>query len=302
LQDIWTDIKLASDTPERVGYPTQKPLALLERILASSSNSGDVVLDPFCGCGTAIVAAEKMGRRWLGIDIARTAVDVLEQRFEDNGLPEPTIVWHPADVDAALEVAKRAPDQFEDWIRRKLRAKKREHDRGIDGECFYRDDDGKSWHVIISVKGGRVLNPAMVRELRGTIEREGAEIGVFVCTQEPSKEMRLEATRAHFLPVSDVAGPIPRIQIVTVEQLFREHRPVRAPGENTTPRQAPTIPQKGQTALLFPVKARGAQVAKAKAKADAQEISFRPEDQPTTEAASGDTRRKSSRPPPSTKR
>jgi DNA modification methylase len=302
LQDVWTDIKLASDTPERVGYPTQKPLALLDRILQISSNPGDIVLDPFCGCGTTIVACEKMGRQWIGIDIARKAVDVLEARFAAEPLPEPSIIWHPADPDAAAALAERDPDQFEAWIRRKIRAEKRKKDRGIDGECFYKDADGKSWHVILSVKGGHSLNPGMVRDLRGTIERENAPIGVLVCMYEPSREMRLEATRAGFLPVSDVGGPIPRIQIVTVEQLFSERVPIRAPGENVTPRVIPAVPQKGQTGLLFPTtKVRPAREAQARAAVDAKvtaAASLAEDASRATEATSGKPPSKqTSRPP-----
>jgi DNA modification methylase len=309
LQDIWTDIILGAK--ERVGYPTQKPLALLERIIASSSRPDDVVLDPFCGCGTAVVASQKLGRRWIGIDIARTAVEVLETRFRDNELPDPSIVWHPVDAEAASALADRDKDQFEVWVRRKLRAEKRRRDRGIDGECFYKDDGGKSWHVIISVKGGKTLNPAMVRELRGTIEREHAAVGILVVTHEASKEMRLEATRALFLPVADAFGPIPRLQIVTVEQMFQQKRPIRVPGENHY-RPTPSIPQKGQTAMMFSTtlaKVRPAQEARTKAKLDAK--AREPEPMKSEEvapvpvephaavdrAASGGSRRASSRPP-----
>ena len=166
--------------------------------------------------------------------------------------------------------------------------------------------------MIISVKGGKTLNPAMVRELRGTIERERADVGVLVCTHESSREMRLEATRANFLPVKDVAGPIPRLQIVTVEQLFKERRPIRVPGENNY-RPTPTIPQMGQTGFLFTVpvkKVGGARDAQARAKAEAGKLVVRlsPKDQPTTKAASLDVtpepppskpgKRQSSRPPP----
>jgi site-specific DNA-methyltransferase (adenine-specific) len=267
VQSLWEDIPpINSQAVERVGWPTQKPLALLDRVIRTSSNDGDLVLDAFCGCGTTVLSAERTGRRWIGIDIAQKGVEILEKRFKDDGRPAPSIVWHPADLDAAVALADRDKEQFEVWVRRKLRLKKRPKDRGIDGECYFKDIDGKSWHTIVSVKGGKMLNPAMVRELRGTIEREHAAIGVLVCAVDPSREMRLEATRAEFLPVSDAYGPIPRIQIVTVEQLLREKRPIRAPGDNQTPKQAPTLPQRGQTGMLFPAtsKARPAQEARAK--------------------------------------
>ena len=282
--NVWTDIApINSQAKERVKWPTQKPLPLLDRILSASSNKGQIVLDPFCGCGTAIVSAEQQGRRWIGIDIARKAVDVLEERFEEYDLPDPSVVWHPADPEAAIALAERDPAQFEAWVRRKLRAEKRRKDRGIDGESFYREDNGERWHVIISVKGGQTVNPAMVRELRGTIEREReierreparGPIGVLVCTVEPSREMKREAALADFLSASDVAGPIPRIQIITVEEMFGHRSPVRAPGVNITPKPAPMIPERGQTAALFPVKTKKpskAQEARALAAIEAKE-------------------------------
>jgi hypothetical protein len=302
VQDLWTDILLPSTSKERVNWPTQKPVDLLKRIILSSSSEGAVVLDPFCGCGTTIVACEMLKRQWIGIDVARKAVDILETRFATESLPEPSIVWHPADNEAATALAERDPDQFEAWVRRKLRAEKRRNDRGIDGECFYKDDDRKSWHVIISVKGGHGLNPGMVRDLRGTIERENAPIGVLVCMYEPTDGMRLEATRAGFLPVNDVAGPIPRIQIVTVDQLFNERRPIRAPGDNSTPKAAPRLPQKGQTAMLFAspaAKVRPAQEARAKAKADRPSAPASAPSLPTRAAASGNSPSKPPSRPPS---
>lgn len=258
--DVWTDIdRLNQTAKERVGYPTQKPLALLSRILEASSKEGDLILDPFCGCGTTIVACEQLKRRWIGIDVARKAVEILEARFESHSLPAPGIVWHPADLEAAATLAERDPTQFEQWAIRKIGAERqRKKDRGIDGEAVYRDADGKSWHALVSVKGGRNLNPAMVRDLRGTIEREHAPMGVMISMHEPTKEMRLEATRAGFLPVSDVGGPIPRIQLVMVEQLFTEHAPIRAPGPNTTPKPTPSIPEKAQQPELFGPKERKA--------------------------------------------
>jgi site-specific DNA-methyltransferase (adenine-specific) len=243
IQNLWDDIyPLNSQAEERVGYPTQKPLALLQRIIEASSEPGDLVLDPFCGCGTTIEACARLGRRWIGIDIARKAVEVTEARFKKLGLEAPEIEWYPPDLDAAQALAARSGIKFEEWVRRKIRAaRRRKHDRGIDGESYFRDAENKLWHVLVSVKGGK-LNPAMVRELRGTLEREHAAIGVLVTMNEPSKEMRLEATHAGFLKVSDAEGPIPRLQIVTAERLFSERPAIRAPGVNVTEMPKPVVP------------------------------------------------------------
>lgn len=232
-QDVWTDIRLPTTTKERLGYPTQKPLDLLKRIILASSKPGDLVLDPFCGCGTTIEASERHGRRWIGIDIAPKAIEIIEERFETQKLTAPSVVWHPGDAQVARELAGRDKRQFEQWVCRKLRARKREKDRGIDGEAYFRDNDGKSSHVIISVKGGK-LKPTDLRDLRGTIEREGASIGVLVSVEPPSKEMLLEAARAKFLPVSDADGPIPRLQLVRVDDDFFKRYPIRVPGVNVT--------------------------------------------------------------------
>jgi DNA modification methylase len=242
-QDVWArpDLWLNSASAERLGYPTQKPIALMNRIIKTSSNAGDLVLDPFCGCGTTIEASERLGRRWIGIDIARKAIEVIEGRFDKTGLRAPEVQWHPKDVDAARALAQRDKRQFEEWALRKVRAtRRRKKDRGIDGESTFRDGDGRSRHVLVSVKGGS-MNPAMVRDLRGTLERERADIGVLVSMLTPSKEMRFEATRAGHLSVSDGEGPIPRLQLVTVEQIFDGKVPIRCPGQNVTemPRGVP---------------------------------------------------------------
>lgn len=232
-----------SQAAERLGYPTQKPLPLLQRIIAASSNPGDLVLDPFCGCGTTIEACERLGRRWIGIDIARKAVEVIEGRFSRLGWETPEVIWHPKDMQAAEALAGRDKMQFEKWALRKVRAARtRKKDRGIDGEAFFRNSEGKTWHALISVKGGS-MNPAMVRDLRGTLERERADVALLVSMREPSKEMKLEATRAGHLSVSDSDGPIPRLQLVTIEQIFGGRTAIRSPGVNVTEMPKPSVPQ-----------------------------------------------------------
>lgn len=243
LGDVWTDIPpVNAMAKEKVGYPTQKPVALLKRILQMSSNEGDLVLDPFCGCGTTVEAAEQLGRRWIGIDIARKAIEVIEERFARIGLEEPEVVWHPADKQSAEALADRNKHQFEKWVLRKIRAARlRKKDRGIDGEAFFKDGDGRAWHVVVSVKGGQHLPPTFARDLRGVIEREKA-IGVLVSLVEPGKEMKLEAARAGYLSESDSEGPIPRLQLVTVDRLFSELPPIRCPGKNVTELPKPSVP------------------------------------------------------------
>lgn len=253
-QDVITDISpLKNNSPERMGYPTQKPGALLDRVILASSNPGDLVLDAFCGCGTSIESAERLGRQWIGIDIARKAVEIVEKRFRDKELPLPEVLWHPADYESAQALAERDSFQFEQWVLRRIGARRIEkHDRGIDGEAHFKN--GGPYRVIVSVKGGRTLNPAMVRELRGTIEREAAPIGVLVSMQEPSKEMRLEAARAQFVQgAHDPQGPIPRIQLLTVGEIFAGGR-IRAPGHNVTQRQSPVFAHSPQLTLFEDVK------------------------------------------------
>jgi site-specific DNA-methyltransferase (adenine-specific) len=242
LHDVWTDIPLSSTAKERLGFPTQKPLALLDRIIQASSTSGALVLDPFCGCGTTIEASERLGRRWIGIDIAVKAVEVTQQRFERLELKAPDVVWHPVGPEAAVMLGPNGKD-FERWVLRRIRAARlRKHDRGIDGEAHFREQNGTTRHVVISVKGVRKPNPSMVRELRGTLEREKADIGVFVCLPEPSAEMRHEAIRAGHLDVSDSEGPIPRLQIVTVDRLFSNYPSIRCPGVNVTTMPIKAVP------------------------------------------------------------
>lgn len=244
LQDVWTDIKLATSARERIGYPTQKPVALLERIIEASSKPGDVVLDPFCGCGTTIEACEHLGRRWIGIDIAAKAVEVTEARFKKQGWEPPEVKWYPPDRDAAEALARRRNGgaQFEAWVLRKVRAaKRRKHDRGIDGEAFFKDEKGRVTHVLVSVKSGK-LAPTFVRDLRGTIERERAPIGVLVCLEEPKKECRREATHAGYLRTED-GRQIPRLQFLTVDQIFQGIG-IDAPGVNVTEMPQGIVPDK----------------------------------------------------------
>lgn len=221
LQNNWDDIKPPS-AAERLGYPTQKPLSLLKRIIDTSTNAGDVVLDPFCGCGTAVHAAEKAGRHWIGIDVTYPAVQVINDRlkyyapsarYSIGGIPET--------VDDAIALAELDKFQFQFWAVALIGGHSRygrTTDHGIDGQFFFKSDSKNDGLGIISVKAGKHLNPAMIRELRGTIEREGAELGIFICLSPASQQMEAEAAAAGFFESSQ--GRHPRIQIRTIEDLM----------------------------------------------------------------------------------
>jgi site-specific DNA-methyltransferase (adenine-specific) len=233
IQDVITDISpINSQAQERLGYPTQKPEALLERIIKASTNQGDVVLDPFCGCGTTVTTAEKLNRRWIGIDITHLAITLIKHRMEDSFRQELSpyeIIGDPKDLESAKALAEADKFQFEWWAlslvdARPAQDKKKGADRGVDGYLYFFDDEsGKVKKVVVQVKGGHV-SAAQVRDLKGTLEREKAVIGVFLTLSEPSASMRAEAADAGFYeishPISGQGMKFPRIQIFTVEELL----------------------------------------------------------------------------------
>ena len=238
IGDYWDDIPpLNSQAKERLGYPTQKPVALLERILNASSNPGDIVLDPFCGCGTTVHAAEKLNRQWIGIDVTHLAIGLIEKRLRD-AFPNVAFTTHgvPQDIAGARDMARRGREdknyyfEFEKWALSLINAQpgnlsKKGADKGIDGNIYF----GKTSRAIVSVKAGDNISVAMIRDLRGVIEREKAEIGVFLTLTEPTKPMVAEAAAAGQY-VSEDAAPVPRVQIVTVEQaLSLRDRAVQIP-------------------------------------------------------------------------
>lgn len=226
LQNIWDDISpISAQAAERMGYPTQKPQALLDRIVNASSNPGDVVLDPFCGCGTAVVAAQKLGRSWIGIDITHVAINLIKKRLKDsfNGQAEFKVIGEPTTVHDAEELAKNDPYQFQWWalglVGARLAEGKKGADQGIDGRLFFHDDEtGKTKSVILSVKAGN-LHANYVRDLRGVIEREKAAIGVVISFKEPTKPMRSEAAEAGYYQ-SPLGSRHPRLQLLTISELL----------------------------------------------------------------------------------
>jgi len=228
IQDWWDNIPpINSQAQERLGYPTQKPLALLERIIQASSNEGDMVLDPFCGCGTAVHAAQKLGRQWIGIDITHLAISLIEKRLKD-AFPGIQYEVHgtPADLGGASDLARRDKYQFQWWAcslvdAQPFQSKKKGADSGIDGLIFFKDDDQAAKKIVVSVKGGEHVNVAMIRDLKGVLDREKAAIGLFVTLVEPTKQMEVEAASGGFYK-----SPLfpdrqdPRIQILTVAELL----------------------------------------------------------------------------------
>lgn len=232
--DYWDIPALNNMAKERLGYPTQKPLALLKRIIQASSNPGDVILDPFCGCGTAIDAAQTLGRTWIGIDITPLATGIIKQRlFAVHGLEAKRdfqVIGEPADLAGAQELAKQDPHQFQTWALGLVGAREtsspRGGDRGIDGIKIF--DDGKV-KCLISVKSGTV-NPGVVRDLRGTMDRDKAPLGLLITLEKPSGGMIKEALSAGFWEPDDVTAylgdnTIPHIQIATVEGLLAGQHP-----------------------------------------------------------------------------
>ncbi|MGP9788965.1 site-specific DNA-methyltransferase [Roseinatronobacter sp. NSM] len=235
---VWTDIPpINSRAQERLGYPTQKPVALLERILSASSNPGDVVLDPFCGCGTTVHAAQKLGRQWIGIDVTHLAIGLIEKRLRD-AFEGVEFITHgvPQDLAGARDMARRGREdknyyfEFEKWALSLIAAQpgnlsKKGADRGIDGNIYF----GRTNRALVSVKAGDNVGVSMLRDLRGTIERERADIGIFLTLTPPTKPMITEAAAAGQFEM-DGFSPVPRIQIVSIEEALQlRDRAVRLP-------------------------------------------------------------------------
>jgi site-specific DNA-methyltransferase (adenine-specific) len=267
LQALWTDIPpINSQAAERLGYPTQKPLALLERIISTSSNAGDIILDPFAGCGTAIIAAEKLGRQWAGIDITHLSIALLKYRLRDS-FPSASykIIGEPEDIGAAHQLAQDDRYQFQWWALSLIKAKplggqegsktgKKGSDKGIDGIINFIDDyTGKPKRVLVQVKSGKVKS-GDIRDLIGTIQRESAAIGVFITLELPTKDMQTEAITAGYY--HSPAWPdkdYPKIQILTIADLLKGAE-IKMPAEVGTFKQAQRIQQSddNQLSLIEP--------------------------------------------------
>jgi len=276
LQNLWDDVPaIGSQSAERLGYPTQKPLALLERIIQASSNPGDVVLDPFCGCGTTIDAAEKLGRDWIGIDITQLAITLIKKRLFDtygynlqfvsastpeqmvSGVAEggATVVRVIGEPVSPADAAKLAEDdkyQFQWWALGLVGARPEEQkkgaDHGIDGKILFRDDpkSTKPEQIIIQVKGGKT-SVKDVRDLRGVLDREKAAIGILISLQPPTAPMEAEATSAGFYEHKTNKQKFQRLQLRTVKELMESkgiERPTSAASVDDTYKKAPESKKK----------------------------------------------------------
>jgi DNA modification methylase len=226
IPEDWWPIAIAPRGKEYLGYPTQKPFRLLERIIAGASNKGDVVLDPFCGCGTTIDAAQALGRDWIGIDVTHLSIGLIKHRLTDRY--GPTIdqtyrtVGEPTTVDDARVLASEDPFQFQAWALGLVGARiatsdKKGGDKGIDGRLYFHEGAGETKQIVLSVKAGKLV-PTYVRDLRGVIEREDAEIGVLISFEEPTSGLRIEAAEAGFY--ESPWGKHSRLQLRTVGELL----------------------------------------------------------------------------------
>ena len=264
IGNVWTDIDpINSRAQERLGYPTQKPEPLLERIIKSSSNESDTVLDPFCGCGTTIAVAQRLNRKWIGIDITHLAINLIKNRLR-HGFPDIPpkemyeVVGEPVDVNGARQLAEDNDRfQFQSWALGLVYARPHEQrkgsDQGIDGRLYFHDEGegGSTKQIILSVKSGHV-SVKDVRDLRGVIEREKAEIGVLLTLEDATKPMRTEAAAAGFYKSLYDENKYPRLQILTIAELL-EGKSIGYPqhGHNVTFKRAPRAesPQPEQLTL-----------------------------------------------------
>jgi site-specific DNA-methyltransferase (adenine-specific) len=233
VRDVWEISALQSATSEKLGYPTQKPEALLERVITASSNKGQVVLDPFCGCGTSISVAQRLKRKWIGIDITYLAMKLIKDRLKKAFQLEPykdyEIYGEPKDIESAMQLASEDKWKFQSWavslvdkVRNYVDAKKGS-DRAIDGVMYFADgNDHKK--VIIQVKGGHNISVKDINELCHVIDREKAEIGIFITLYKPTSHMNREAVEKG--DYKSIAGKrYPKIQILTVEELLQGAQP-----------------------------------------------------------------------------
>ncbi len=259
--DVWADIApINSQARERLGYPTQKPEALLERIMLASSHPRGVVLDPFCGCGTAIAVAQRLKRRWVGIDITHLAINLVKVRLRDafGSRVRYRVIGEPVSVPDARELAKNDPYQFQWWALGLAGARPVEQrkgaDKGVDGRLFFHDsaESADIKQVVVSVKAGQNVGVAMVRDLRGVVEREKAAMGVLITMEVPTKPMRSEAAGAGFY-VSPAKTRHPKLQILTIDDLlagkkidmppWHEQRTFKkAPKRRSAKLRQPTLP------------------------------------------------------------
>lgn len=234
LNDIWDDIQpIQPNSPQSLGYPTQKPIALLERIIETSSNKSDTIFDPFCGCGTAIYAAHTTERQWIGCDIAILPINlikhVLEERYRLVEGTHFTIDGIPVSIEQAETLFHADPFQFQHWLVERVGGfpmQKKVADRGIDGRLYFDTKQGLK-EMVLSVKGGSI-RPENIRELRGVLERESqAELAGFLSLRDPTRAMRDDAATAGMYEYEGMHYP--RIQLLTVREIVEAKRTFQTP-------------------------------------------------------------------------
>ena len=233
-EDWWDDIDILNQVAkERLGYATQKPMALLERIIKASSNEGDIVFDPFCGCGTAIYASQKLNRQWIGCDIAVLSVKLVMETLKNGKKPlvayplqegiDLELCGYPLSLEGAKLLFAQDPKQFEhwaiEWVQGFINSKQR-GDKGVDGRIRFDTPSKENCAMVLSVKGGKHVTPAMVRELRGVMERDDAEMAGLILMEPPTKGMMEEAAQAVRFECQGMSYD--RIQILTVKQMTEE--------------------------------------------------------------------------------
>ncbi len=253
VDSLWDDIPpINSQAQERLGYPTQKPVALLERIVQASSNEGDTVFDPFCGCGTTIAAAQKLNRNWIGIDVTHLSIALQKYRLKDafdlTEKKDYAVVGEPEDLHSARQLALEDRYQFQWWALSLVKARplgassgsktgKKGSDKGIDGVIVFTDDNsGKAKRVLVQVKSGKVKS-GDIRDLVGTITREDAAIGVFITLENATRDMITEAVSAGFYHSNGWNRDYPKLQIFTIEDLLNG-KELQYPGDLRTFKQA----------------------------------------------------------------
>lgn len=240
----WVIIDYARKS-ERMGYETQKPLALLERIIKASSNEGDIILDPFCGCGTALVAAHKLNRRWIGIDITYIAIEVMSKRlrdsfpgiqFETEGLPK--------DLNGAKALAHKSRTQFELWALGLVGARSvGKRDGGVDGVIEFQEE-AKNWaRIAVQVKSGAV-NPGLIRDLEGVLANKNYAMGIFITLNPPTGGMKDEARKAGRYHHPFINLDYPKIQILTIDELLRDEKPEIPPTKVEALPKTPRVSKK----------------------------------------------------------
>jgi DNA modification methylase len=236
--NMWNDISLLnSQSAERLGYPTQKPEALLERIIKASSKEGDVVLDAYCGCGTTVAVAERLNRRWMGMDITYQSISLILKRLEEHfgmaSIKNVELTGVPEDFASAQALANKQDDrtrkEFEKWTiltysnNRAVINEKKGGDGGVDGIAYLIDFKGGNEHeyktILFSVKSNKILSPSVIRDLNGTIERENATMGILL-TLYPMDNLVKESKKYGVYKNAMLGQSYPKIQVVSVDEIL----------------------------------------------------------------------------------